>query len=251
MGLSIAKHRLEILKLVKKEEGVTAATRPNKKLSGAIKKYLRKCMSKLVPFREDDIVKKDTTTTTPVTLPEPDWCQGKWRGALVRKQQQGSEDLVKEENHHHHHHHHHVPMYRSKSIALSGPLDGRRMQHHHEKMVNNKALKLSGPIDGRMNERMMMYTNRSPLMPRTVDGRFSGTAKSPRVSGPLDARVMMVENRSPRVTTRPSDVTRAETNSPMGYNSPYNNNKPKADFDYDDDDDHTLWPTLFQDLKPT
>ncbi|KAG5113213.1 hypothetical protein JHK82_036482 [Glycine max] len=177
MGISIAKHRLEILKLVKKQEG-GATARPNKKLSGVIKKCLRKCMNK----------------------------------------------FVSREDHHHHHAVKHVP-------CSMVPV----------------ALKLSGPLDGRMHERMMMNStnSRSPLMPRPLDARFVATTRSPRVSGPLDPRVM-VENRSPRLT-RPSDATRAETQSPMGY-SPYN--KPKADFDFDDDD-HTLWPSLFQDLKPT
>lgn len=236
MGISIAKHRLEILKLVKKEGGVA---RP-KKLSGVIKKCLRKCISKLV-FREDGVIKKDMSLPMVLT-PEPDWYQGKWKSALVKKQ--GSED-VKEEKHVPP-----IPMYRSRTIPYSGPLDGRM----HEKMVNNKAMKLSGPIDGRLMNERMMYTNRSPLISaRPIDGRFTGTIRSPRVSGPLDPKVML-GNRSPRIT-RPS----AKTESPMGYSSPYN--KPKADFDHDDDDedddqdddedDHTLWPALFQDMKPT
>ncbi|TKY54770.1 hypothetical protein E2542_SST19182 [Spatholobus suberectus] len=224
MGVSIAKHRLEILKLVKKEEG---AARP-KKLSGVIKKCLRKCMNKLV-FREDDRMKDIPSMPVSVPPPETNWYQAKWKGSLVRKQQ-GSEDLKEEKPLPV------LPMYRSRTIALSGPLDGSRI---HEKMVNNKALKLSGPLDGRMHERMM-NTNRSPLMSRPLDGRYVVTTKSPRV----DVRVM-VENKSPRLP-RPLDATRAENESPLGY-SPLN--KANADFDYDDD--HTLWPTLFQDLKPT
>ncbi|XP_027330193.1 uncharacterized protein LOC113846300 isoform X2 [Abrus precatorius] len=228
MGISIAKHRLEILKLVKKEEG---STRP-KKLSGVIKKCIRKCMNKLV-FREYDHPKDMPMPVSVPPPPETNWYQGKWKGAIVKNQ--GSEDFKEEKPFPL------PPMYRSKTIALSGPLDGRM----HEKMVNNKALKLSGPLDGRMNERMINI-NRSPLLSRPMDGRFIATTKSPRASGPLDAR-LMVENRSPRLS-RPLDSSRTETESPMGY-SPYN--KPKADFDFDYDDDHTLWPTLFQDLKPT
>lgn len=239
MGISIAKHRLEILKLVKKEEGP-------KKLSGVIKKCLKKCMSKFVSRENKDM-------SLPLVLtPEPNWYQGKWKSALVKKQ--GSED-VKEEKHVPP-----IPMYRSRTMPYSGPLDGRM----HEKMVNNKAMKLSGPIDGRLMNERMVYTNRSPLITsRNIDGRFTGTIRSPRVSGPLDATArMMLENRSPRRLTRPS----AKTESPMGYKSPYN--KPKADFDHEDDDDddadeddddaadddiddHTLWPALFQDMKPT
>ncbi|RDX76458.1 hypothetical protein CR513_43543, partial [Mucuna pruriens] len=221
MGISIAKHRLEILKLVKKDEG---AARPNKKFSGVIKKCLRKCMNKLVFREHDDHVKNMPSLPVSVPPPETNWYhQGKWKGSIVRKQQ-GTEDLKEDKP---------LPvppMYRSKTIALSGPLDGTTRMH--DKMINNRALKLSGPLDGRMHDRII-NTNRSPLMSRPMDGRFIATTKSPRASGPLDARVL-VENRSPRLP-RPLDATE----SPMGY-SPFN--KPKADFDFDDD--HTLWPSL-------
>ncbi|KAF1867629.1 hypothetical protein Lal_00050060 [Lupinus albus] len=236
MGISVAKHRLEILKLVKKEEA-ESAKQPNKKLSKVIKKYLRKCMSKFV-FREDhNNIKVIKDIPLPPLLPqvaEPNWHQGKWKETQVIKHQHHGTKVLKDEKLPR------VPMYRSRTIALSGPLDHSRM---HEKMVSTKALRLSGPLDGKMNERMKIYTNRSPLISRHVDGRFTATTKSPRFSGPLQ-----VENRSPRVT-RTSDSTRADIENPMGSYSPYN--KPKADFDSNDDLDHTLWPTLFQDLKPT
>ncbi|ESW27091.1 hypothetical protein PHAVU_003G172900 [Phaseolus vulgaris] len=237
MGISIAKHRLEILKLVKKEGG-GGGGRP-KKLSGVIKKCLRKCMNKFVS-RDDDHVVKGVPSLTHVSMapPEINWYEGKLRGStVVRKQQEGSEDGKEEKP---------LPVppvYRSRTIALSGPLDGSRIMQ--DKMLHNKALKLSGPLDGRMHERMIINSNRSPLIPRPLDARFVATTKSPRVSGPLDPRLMAAEIKSPRLP-RPSDFTRADIESPVSY-SPYN--KPKADFDYDDD--HTLWPSLFQDLKPT
>ncbi|KAK7304729.1 hypothetical protein VNO77_42616 [Canavalia gladiata] len=213
MGISIAKHRLEILKLAKKEDG---AVKNSKKLSGVIKKCLKKCFSKLVS-REDHQEMMMIKDNMP---PEANWYQGKWKRAR----------------------------HNNGPIALSGPLDGNG-RIMHEKMVNNsKVMKLSGPLDGKVNnnnnERMVYASsNRSPIMNtnRALDGRFLGTTKSPRLSGPLDAR-SMVSNRSPRLP-RPLDE-RAE--SPMGY-SPYN--KVRADADYDDD--YALWPTLFEDLKPT
>ncbi|KAI4335632.1 hypothetical protein L6164_014264 [Bauhinia variegata] len=207
MGVSIAKHRLEILKLVKKENG----GRPNK-FSGVVKKCLKKCASMLV-FREDTAVKD-------MQVPEkPKWHQENWRGALVRKQ--GIEERSEEK-----------PVHKTRTIALSGPIDGRM----YEKMANpNKVLKLSGPLDGRMHERLA-YANRSPIMPRPLDGRDS--AKSPRLSRPESPR-MMFGSKSPR-PIRPE--------SPKAF-SQYNT--AKVDLDYDDDQDHILWPTLFQDLKPT
>ncbi|KAK7281454.1 hypothetical protein RIF29_09463 [Crotalaria pallida] len=207
MGISIAKHRLEILKLAKKEDGSSGAILRTKNLSGVIKKCLRKCMSMVFRDEEEAMMKEYTPHQ------EANWYQGKWRRALVKGEK---------------------GMQRSRTIALSGPLDGRLM---HEKMVSSKFLKLSGPLEGKMNERMM-YPNRSPKL---VDGRFMGTPKSP-LSGPLDARAM-VNGRSPRLI-RPSDE---RVESPMGYNSPYN--KTKVDSDYDEE--YAMWPTLFEDLKPT
>ncbi|OIW19520.1 hypothetical protein TanjilG_06975 [Lupinus angustifolius] len=216
MGISIAKHRLEILKLVKKEEAeAEAATRPNKKLSKVMNKYIKKFMSKF-GFHENHNNIKDIKG-----IPQPQ--EGTH---VIIKQQHGTEELKHEKLPR-------VPMFRSRTIALSGPLDHSRM---NEKMVCNKTLRLSGPIDGKMHERMMMYTNRSPLISRPVVERFTATAKSPRFSAPK------------LIITRPSGATRAEIESPICGYSPYR--KPNADFDYDDDD-RTLWPTLFQDLKPT
>lgn len=120
---------------------------------------------------------------------------------------------------------------KTRTIALSGPLDGRA----HEKITSNKVLRLSGPLDGRL-----MYTNRSPMISRPV----VGSVKSPRSSGPLDSRVTMSESRSPRLTR----VSDAGAHSPMGL-SPYYDGMTKFDYDCDDESPH--WPALFQELKPT
>lgn len=233
MGISIAKHRLEILKLAKKEDGVAAAAKTGNKLSGVIKKCLKKCFSKLVS-KEDSNQEVMMMKDMP---PEPNWYQGKWRRA--RHNGPTTNDELKGEK----------GVQRSRTIALSGPLDGNGRIVHEKMVNNNKVMKLSGPLDGKVNgnNERVMYSNanRSPILSgantRPIDGRFMGSAKSPRLSGPLDAR-SMVNNRSPRLP-RPLD-DRAE--SPMGY-SPYN--KVRGDADYDDD--YGLWPTLFEDLKPT
>ncbi|XP_015932364.1 uncharacterized protein LOC107458652 [Arachis duranensis] len=246
MGISIAKHRLEILKLVNKQQQdlppPPPPLRPNKKLSAVLKRCLRKCMNKLVIHGQDVNLKN---MPQPPPQIEPNWQhQGKWKGMVMRKQ--GSEEKEEMEKP--------AlpvpPIYRSKTIALSGPLDGRM----HEKVAPaNKAIKLSGPLDGRMHDRMMVYTNRSPLRSSSairpvLDSRLT---RGPRLSGPLDAR-LMAENRSPRMPIlRNSDASRLvePDESPLGF-SP--GDKLDFDFDVDDDvDDHTLWPTLFQDLKPT
>ncbi|XP_028760771.1 uncharacterized protein LOC114719434 [Neltuma alba] len=229
MGISIAKHRLEILKLAHHDYG--RLHRP-KKISGVIKNYMRKCLRKFVLFREQDPPSDQKDSPSP----EPHWYyQEKWRGAMERKQY-GSEEFQKENNNINKP----LPaMNRTRRVALSGPLDGRMMMN--EKAVStNKVLRLSGPLDGKKQERLL-YPNRSPL----VSGKpMMGSVKSPRSSGPLDPRLVMMDCKSPRMS-RPSD---ARPGSPLSF-SPYLN-KTKSDFDFDEDD-HTLWPTLFQDLKPT
>lgn len=155
------------------------------------------------------------------------------------ERKQGSEEFHKENNNNNNNNVNKPSMNRTRSIALSGPLDGRML---NEKLAHsNKVLRLSGPLDGKRHERLL-YPNRSPL----VSGRPAvGPVKSPRTSGPLDPRLVMMECKSPRLS-RNSDVNRPD--SPLSF-SPYLN-KTKGDFDFDEDD-HTLWPSLFQDLKPT
>ncbi|KAK7411675.1 hypothetical protein VNO78_03111 [Psophocarpus tetragonolobus] len=216
MGISIAKHRLEILKLAKKQD---EEAKGGKKLSGVIRKCLKKCFE--LGSRHKVAV-----------LDEPNWCQGsKWRRARCNNNNNGSDEIKGESN---------KGVQRSRNIALSGPLDGRML--HEKILMNNRMMKLSGPLDGKL---MYANANKSPLMsatttPTPLDGRFMGSVKSPRLSGPLDARPTMVCNRSPRLA-RPLDE-RAE--SPIGYSS---YNKDRADYD----DDYALWSTLFEDLKPT
>lgn len=150
MGISIAKHRLEILKLAKKE------VQPNLSVSGVIKKCLRKCLKK-ISFRE---VKE----ITPMPLPPQ---EPKWKRALVSRYLKGEEK----------------GMHKSRNTAKSGPLDGRFM---HEEMMGNKVFKFSGPLD----ERMVCTNITSPMVTRPIKSpRFSGQLnnRSPtRLTRPLD-----------------------------------------------------------------
>ncbi|KAK4265295.1 hypothetical protein QN277_026364 [Acacia crassicarpa] len=239
MGVSIAKHRLEILKLAHSDD-YSPHRRPDhhhhrhpKKLSGVIKSYLRKYLKKLVPFRDE--VPCSNHKDMPTCDPEPNnwYYQEKWRGAMERKH--GSDEFQKENKNNNFK----PAMNRTRSTALSGPLNGRMTS---EKLVNTKVLRLSGPLDGKRHERLLS-PNRSPL----VSGKpIMGPVRSPRSSGPLDPRLLMMECKSPRLS-RPSDANRPD--SPLSF-SPYLNKTNGGDFDFDFDD-HKLWPTLFRDLKPT
>ncbi|KAG6662582.1 hypothetical protein CIPAW_03G252600 [Carya illinoinensis] len=207
MGISVAKHRLEILKLARKENRVGPGT-----LSGLIlainktKKCLNKCINKLV-FRDDVSFK---------AAPEMIHYREHWRGGLLRRHK----------------------ILTKRSITLSGPLDGRVQE---KVMVNTRSLKLSGPLDGRQQERIM-YTARSPRLSgpldRRVQERMGYTAKNTRLPGPIDG---WVPERS-IITTKSPMLSGHVTEGRMQYN------QEKVDVDYDD---HSLWATLFHDMKPT
>lgn len=203
MGVTVAKHRLEILKLAKKENGA------NKKLSKVVKKCWNKCVKKLVVSR-DEVVKD---------IP----CEPNWR---VERRGSLKEERPKPKG----------PPVRSRSLTLSGPLDGRA----HEKVItnNNRVLKLSGPLDGRMGH---VQPNRSPIVPRSVDhGRLMGPTMSPRLSG-----VPMPGCRSPRANWA-LDVM---AEGPMSFSPCYQKKNAKSEFDYEDE--NSQWFSMFQDLKPT
>lgn len=241
MGISVAKHRLEILKLAKKEQPkslsrlILAISKTGKRLS--------KYFSKLV-FHDQamEMSAKEFTDST-VQSQERYW---RSTGALMLRKQR-SEDLNEGRP---------VAVIKNRSIALSGPLDGRVQ----EKLMmcgnsNCRSLKLSGPLDGKLQDRYhQMYTNRSPGFHGTPDGlkralvpecMVPNTIRSPKLSGPLDG--FLVTNRSPKLSG-PLD---GRTVTPK-LCSPYEKKEKEDAIDSEeDDDDHSLWTTLFQDMKPT
>ncbi|KAL6221331.1 hypothetical protein ACLB2K_009082 [Fragaria x ananassa] len=211
MGVSVAKHRLEILKLAKKEnQGLHP--RAISRLGLALLKT-KKCFSKY--FTRMSSHETDMSSSSPkYVADQPEKYQEHWRGSLLRK-----------------------PEVRTRSIALSGPLDMRT----HEKLMmvpNPKSLKLSGPLDSKLNERLMYTANKSPRLTSTVSDKLMVAAnRSPKAAGPLDGRsydrLMVSTNRSPKLSG-PLD----------GRVAPYE--KENVDFD-----DHSLWTAMFQDMKPT
>lgn len=132
------------------------------------------------------------------------------------------------------------PRRRSKHVSLSGPLDGRM----HEKFVmSSKSLKLSGPLD-RKGRPPPMFP-RSPRTSGPLDGRLSDWAlsKSPKVNGPPQGRMMRLipPSRSPRVS--------GPLDGPDG--SPRICCRCNRERMETDDDYHSLWVSLFYDMKPT
>lgn len=248
----MAKHRLEILKLARKEQPkslsrlVLAISKTRKRFS----KYL----SKLVLHDHQAMEMSAGTEFPDSAAAAAAAAQGQyWRssgGALMLRKQRSQDDFKEVK-----------PVIKNRSIALSGPLDGRvqeRLMMSSSTGNNCKGLKLSGPLDGKLHQdRYQMYANRSPRFHGTPDGfkrailpperlvPTTATVRSPKFSGPTDG--FWVTNRSPKLSG-PLD---GRAVSPSTF-SPYEKKEKENMLDYDDDDDdQSLWSTLFQDMKPT
>lgn len=156
IGISVAKHRLEILKLARKEERgrmngfsrLVMAMNKTKKLfaKNVVAKWGFHKNSGLSPYRNQ------------------------WSGPLKRF------DGVKENS-----------VIPSRNVMWSGPLD-KRVQDKF--MVANRSLCVSGPLDGNMHERSM-YPNLSPIVTKPIINgrakeRLGFTCRSPSISGPID-----------------------------------------------------------------
>ncbi|KAK9269453.1 hypothetical protein L1049_001227 [Liquidambar formosana] len=228
MGISIAKHRLEILKLSRKE--IRGWPRALSRLVLAINKTKR-CLTKCVASSKWDFHDDPAATAADRGgIPNSTPYRGQRWGPMLRKHK--SSTGYKEEN--------------FRSPKLSGPLDPWVQERPMVTYMRPKVV--SGPLDGKVHERLM-FTNRSP---RVVSGPLDRkgqemlmlTGMSPVVSGPLDGRVQekyVVPTRSPRVSG-PLDGRVA---SPMAYGL-YENEKMDDDYG-----DQSLWAALFQDMKPT
>ncbi|KAE8657907.1 Major facilitator superfamily protein isoform 1 [Hibiscus syriacus] len=161
MGISVAKHRQEILKLARKE--VREASNGLSKLIFAINKirnYL-KYVNNLV-HHENNKKTKALPSPAPVSYRE------KWREALSKKE-------MKIEH----------PMQRTRrTIAKSGPLDYRGQEKF---VVTPRSLKLSGPLDRKLQERLV-FSYKSPITSGSIDvamaqERLVLTNRSPKIHG--------------------------------------------------------------------
>lgn len=137
LGIKVAKHRLEILKLVHKEIGKT----PNGfgKLILALsktKKFFSKNITKWISHR-------NSAHMIPLELSN---YSKPLKGAL-RRLNSGKE--VKKEK----------SLVECKNAAKSGPLDRGVIE---QMMMTDKWISISGPLDGKFYQEKVMYTNRSP-----------------------------------------------------------------------------------------
>lgn len=165
MGISVAKHRLEILKLARKEVGgaPNALSRLILTINNA-KKKIGKRINKWV-FHE---------VGSTMALPEPPppaRYQEQWKGALTRKYKSEKEFQAEKQK----------PI-KTMRIAKSGPLP----LVQDKLIVTNRSLKLSGPLACNMQERLL-FTYRSPISSGPLDGQMYAN-KSHNLSGPMDRR---------------------------------------------------------------
>ncbi|KAE8713949.1 Major facilitator superfamily protein isoform 1 [Hibiscus syriacus] len=211
MGISVAKHRLEILKLARKETGEA----PNSlaKLILAINKT-RKCVNKYV----NKLVHQENHAIKP--FPESVCHQDQWRVALtLSRKAKNKKELMKIEQ----------PVVRTRKVAKSGPLDYRGQD---KLLVPPRSLKLSGPLDRKMQEKVI-FNYRSPITSDPAD-----------IAMAAQERLMLTNGcRSPKLSV---PLCFVRTPSPKIYGDHYKQEKAGEDYD-----DQTLWAELFQDMKPT
>ncbi|XP_050212746.1 uncharacterized protein LOC126664416 [Mercurialis annua] len=168
MGISVAKHRLEILKLARKEAGALSGIR---NAINRTKKSIKRCISKLV-FHEEQVFKALPEPVRPVPHTE------QWRGGLTRKYKSDKEIFQ-------------TPGSKIRRQAKSGPLDGRLIMPENL-LQNQRALKLSGPLDGKVHDRLV-FAYKSPKFYGNSEGRVqqklvAGGGKSPKMAIPLDGK---------------------------------------------------------------
>uniref|UniRef100_A0A6N2K120 SAM domain-containing protein n=1 Tax=Salix viminalis TaxID=40686 RepID=A0A6N2K120_SALVM len=152
MGISIAKHRLEIIKLARKDAG------------GDRKEHQE--VHQQAGFSRDSAEFKAEQLEAELAR-----CKGQSEKELIKLEPPPP-----------------TPVLRIRRQAKSGPLDARMQENL---MHANRCLKLSGPLDGKAQERLV-FAYRSPKLHGPPDGRPSlmMTTRSPQVPSPLDARAI-------------------------------------------------------------
>uniref|UniRef100_A0A1J3K1X2 SAM domain-containing protein n=1 Tax=Noccaea caerulescens TaxID=107243 RepID=A0A1J3K1X2_NOCCA len=175
LGITVAKHRLEILKISKRETQtlgcyhrrpasaklISIVIRATKSIGNHFNKWLFLGGTAVVePLKEKQ-------------LPPPD-CRG---GACVmgnNKVNAENAELKVER----------LPVIRKKRIAKSGPLDLRHGMQEKMTFAGNRSMNLSGPLDRSVQERLVL-AYRSPVVSGQLDGNLNERL---RLSGPLKGR---------------------------------------------------------------
>ncbi|XP_027070705.1 uncharacterized protein [Coffea arabica] len=170
LGINVAKHRLEILKLVRKDVGgnLNGLSRLVLAFNKTKKLFVKKVGKWGFPSRNS--TNHHAPSLDMCTYPTP------WSGAL-RRFTSAKEDK---------------PVIASRDVMKSGPLDSR-VQQEKKMMLTNKCLSISGPLDGKLQDRWML-ANWSPMRPGVTDGkgrdRHGYGNRSPGLYAPWEGRGM-------------------------------------------------------------
>lgn len=146
IGISIAKHRLEILKLARKEERRRSMKGFSTRLVLAMNKT-RKLFTISIGKWGHSHQKSSRRLSSPY--------RNQWSGALMRRASTGDAN---------------------RKVMWSGPLDGRMVQQDKFMMMTSHSV--SGPLDGKTMQERITW---SPMV-----GRSGFVCRSPTVSGPIE-----------------------------------------------------------------
>ncbi|CAN8270748.1 unnamed protein product [Cochlearia groenlandica] len=212
LGITVSEHRLEIIKLSKREtQGVLGTYRNRPASTKFICAVIRATRSIRNQFNKW-LYLGGTSLVEPLKEKEkkslPQACHDEAFVSGINKVKTEKDELQVPK----------LPMIKKKRIAKSGPLDLKhRTQEKHTTYACNRSLNLSGPLDRNVQERLVL-AYRSPVVSGPLDGNLNERL---RLSGPL-----LKGGRRPQ--------------SPSVYVEDYNKR-----------DNDTRWDTLFHDLKPT
>lgn len=160
IGISIAKHRLEILKFARKEvRGSINGFSRLVLVMNKTRKLFTKNISKLGFYKNSS--RFSSSELSPYRT--------QWSGAQRRFN--GAKENQQD----------HKAVISGKNMMRSGPLD-RRLQDKF--MLASRSQSVSGPLDVKMQERLV-YQNWSPMVARPNE-RSGFFCRSPTISGPID-----------------------------------------------------------------
>ncbi|CAH8327363.1 unnamed protein product [Eruca vesicaria subsp. sativa] len=174
-GITVAKHRLEILKL-SKSETETLSSYHHRPASAKFISVLIKATKSIGNRFNKWFFLVETAVIEPVMekqSPEPSSRGEAFVSGNIKANDKRA--TVKVEM---------LPVIRKKRIAKSGPLDIKHRMQDKTTFTANRSMNLSGPLDQSVQERLLL-AYRSPVVSGQLDGNLNERLK---ISGPLKER---------------------------------------------------------------
>lgn len=236
LGINVARHRLEILKLARKELGGTSST-------------INNGLSKLVLATKKLFTKKNNKNSPPLSIDMSAYQnRNQWSGALKRlSSNSNSKEQKKQEKKT-------IIMTpppplssRKKNVMRSGPLDRRTQQMQDRGAITNKCLSVSGPLDGTSIPEKWMAVNWSPIRAVPIDGKWRSEKSSYGYGIGIGSRSPSNYNYSPWEGRTSPNLSP----SPLSYHHQHYYHQANVGGEIDEEGAQSLWALMFQDLKPT